>query len=453
MAYEVRAQAAWERVHGELTKLAKKRAGLDHDIGRWLIVAHRTAVHAHLGYASYQEYIERLFGWSHRLSNERLRVAQALDTLPKLGQALGQGQINWSVARELTRVATEDTEQQWLEAVTGRNVKQVHAMVAGLPPGARPGAEPCEDLRRHVIHSDVSALTLATFREAIAMVQRESAGGLSEDEAILTIARRSLQGPSDPGRSSYQVALTVCPECDRGHVHGRGELIELGPEVVEMARCDAQEFSLGAGVPATEDGASPTGRASQGIAPATRHEVMRRDGGCCVVSGCRNAIYVDVHHLRRLADGGDHAPNNLVVLCSSHHARVHAGQLFIEGSPGESLVFLHADGTSYGGSVSARTAAMGADVFLGLRTMGFSETEARRAVTAAGADGGANSAGDMLRQALRVLRPLSTSASVCEPRTPYRSSERISRRRDIATIMSGIRVPGFAAVVSGNTCS
>ncbi len=111
MAYETRAQTEWERVHGELTKLAKKRAGLDHDIGRWLIVAHRTAVHAHLGYASFQEYLERLFGWNHRLSNERLRVAQALDTLPKLDIALGQGQINGSVARELTRVATEDTSR------------------------------------------------------------------------------------------------------------------------------------------------------------------------------------------------------------------------------------------------------------------------------------------------------------------------------------------------------
>ncbi len=193
-----------------------------------------------------------------------------------------------------------------------------------------------------------------------------------------------------------------------------------------MARCDSQEFSLGSGVPATEDGASPTGRASQGIAPATRREVMRRDGGCCVVPGCRNAIYVDVHHLRRLADGGDHDSNNLVVMCSSHHARVHAGQLFIEGSPGEGLAFLHADGTSYGGSVSARTAAMGADVFLGLRTMGFSETEARRAVTSVGAGEVASSAGDMLREALRVLRPLSPASSVCEPRTPYGSSERLS---------------------------
>src|SRR5260221_13889945 len=129
----------WRQAHGELSRLAKTRAHLDWEEGTWLVRALRAGVHQHLGFGSFAAYIERLFGYGPRWVEERLRVAEAIEQLPEIEQALRDGAINWSTARELTRVATAQSERQWLEASMGRTARQVEEMVAGQQPGDQPG--------------------------------------------------------------------------------------------------------------------------------------------------------------------------------------------------------------------------------------------------------------------------------------------------------------------------
>ena len=54
------------------------RARLDVEEGQWLVRASGQETHVRLGYASFGEYIERLFGYSPRWTAEKLRVAEAL---------------------------------------------------------------------------------------------------------------------------------------------------------------------------------------------------------------------------------------------------------------------------------------------------------------------------------------------------------------------------------------
>jgi hypothetical protein len=82
------ANLTWQRAHEELVKIAQQRAGLDAEEGRWLLVAFRSEAHLRLGFASFPEYIERLFGYSPRFTLERLRVAEALEELPALRDEL-----------------------------------------------------------------------------------------------------------------------------------------------------------------------------------------------------------------------------------------------------------------------------------------------------------------------------------------------------------------------------
>src|SRR6478752_7295647 len=121
----------WQEAHAELTRLARTRAGLELEEGRWLRAALGARVHERLGYGSFVEYIDRLFGYSPRLVHEKLRVAEALERLPELSRALGDGALSWSSARELTRVATPETETPWLEAAQRRTVREVEKLVSG----------------------------------------------------------------------------------------------------------------------------------------------------------------------------------------------------------------------------------------------------------------------------------------------------------------------------------
>jgi hypothetical protein len=433
----------WALAHEALSKLRQKRGALDAEEGTWLLRAFRAATHAYFGYASFGEYIERLFGLSPRATEEKLRVAGALEALPELAEALRSAKLNWSAVRELSRVAVPATEHEWMLAACGKTARQVERMVSGLAPGDRPADRRRSELVRHILRLEVGAETLATFREAIKELRKRSDRRLDDEAALLSMAREVLGGPGDAGRASYQLVVTQCEDCGRGFQHANGELIELDPAIDEMCRCDAQNVPIApvhglttdapdgpitnagnlaqarAHVDNTDELAhAHTGvdelagahfacihagnagelahahahmgrdagvrgagmkrrRATQNMPPAIRREVFWRDRGRCVVPGCRNATFVDLHHLELRSEGGDNDPDNLVVLCGAHHGAVHRGRLRIDGKVSTGLRVCHADGTVYGLMPSPALADASARVFIGLRSLGFSEKTAR----------------------------------------------------------------------------
>lgn len=396
----------WKHVHQHLLGLARRRAAHELEEGHWLLAGLRAEVHKHLGMGSYAEYLHRLFGYEPRDVAERLRVARALEALPQLADALGSGALCYSAARELTRVATAQTESEWLRTSADKTVRQVEAMVGGRRPGDRPSDPPDESARRHVLRFEVSAETYAMWREAVATVRRDAGGGIDEDDALLMIARQILAGPKDEERASYQVALTVCERCRQGAQDGRGEAIAVDEVVVEMAECDGQHIGS---IDDTHVGqpAQPK-RASQAIPPATRRFVLRRDHGRCVVDGCRSSSFLDVHHLDPRAEGGSSDPSRLISACGAHHRAVHEGRLIIEGDAARGaagLRFFHADGSRYGSAgVAPADVDASAQAFAALRHLGFKETESRRAIAQAMTHVGAGAAvQELVRAALAVL--------------------------------------------------
>src|SRR5258705_4214976 len=141
----------WKRAHDELSRFAKARARLDWEEGCSLLRALRSCAHLHLGFGSFAEYVERLLGYKPRWTEERLRVAEALETLPELAQSLRDGLASWSATRELTRVATTDNEHAWLEVACGRTIRQIEDLVAGHRPGDAPEAPQDLSLRGHAL--------------------------------------------------------------------------------------------------------------------------------------------------------------------------------------------------------------------------------------------------------------------------------------------------------------
>ena len=444
----------WRRAHEELTHLAQSRARLDWEEGGALLRAIRAGAHRELGYATFTEYVERILGYSPRWTHERLRVAEALEQLPELGRALREGALSWSAVRELTRAAVPENELQWLRVAEGKTLRQIEELICGHEPGDAPGEPSGAAQRRHVLRFEVSAETYAAFREVMGKVYRDAGGPMEDDAALLLIARQVLGGPTDAGRAPYQLAITVCEDCRRAWQHGRGEAVRIGPEVVEMAQCDAQHIgrvhpgepasvpagdavSLQPGEPASvqagdaaslhpdEPASVPAGvstscignidretsahvgraRARQDIPPAVRREVMHRDGGRCVVVGCQNAVWVDVHHIAPRSEGGQHAPQNLVVLCAAHHRAIHRGQLIIAGHAPTNLDFRHADGRRYGSAVDPIAAETHTLAFRALRGLGYREKEARSALDCVRAQAhvGSRSMPELLRAALSVL--------------------------------------------------
>ena len=408
-------ECEWVQAHRALSRLARQRARADAEEGRWLLKARRSAAHAHMGFGSFAEYVERCFGYCGRSTHEKLRVAEALEHLPVLAQALESGTLCWSALRELTRVATPETEAIWLEVARGKLSRELEPLVAGARPGDLPNATRSPEARRHVLRFEVTAETYATFRESTIQLRRASDASLDDDAVLLAMARAVLGGPRDDGRASYQVSLCVCSECGRGTQAAGGAIVPVGPTIVAMAACDAQQIGYVAPAadesPASDandraraadaapderadvDGAAPGPvdpapssvprrahagtRTTQTIPPALRRRVLHRDHHRCRVPGCHNAAYLDVHHLRPRAEGGPNTAANLIPLCGAHHRAVHTGALVIEGHSSERLRFYHADGTPYGQAADPHALDVQAKVFSGLRNLCFRESDAR----------------------------------------------------------------------------
>lgn len=319
----------WKTAHEALSRLARERAAADAEEGRWLLRAQRAATHLHMGFGSFVSYAEQLFGYKPRSILEKLRVAEALEQLPQSRAALEQGQLSWSALRELTRVAVRETEGDWLELARGKSIRQLEELVAGKRQGDLPTAAPDFRAVRHVLRFEVTAEAFALFREALAELRRRSDASIDDDAALMEMARSVLGGPRDEGRSSYQIALSVCPECGSGRQPANGQVIAVAPEIVEMAQCDAQRVPPIETV--SEEHAHVGTRAKQDIPPALRRAVLRRDERRCRVPGCRNATFLDLHHIQHRSDGGRHVPENLVTVCSAHHRALHRGELRSEG--------------------------------------------------------------------------------------------------------------------------
>ena len=342
----------WRQLDRQLRGIARRRAALDAEEARWLVAAQRIALHRRFGYATLAEYLERTLGYGPRAARERLRVATALQTLPKIADALARGAHSYSAVRELTRVCRQDTERAWLDAVAGKTVHEIEAMVAGRRPGDLPGAEVDPTAARRSLSLEIGPETLALWRDARLALELERGGAVSDDELLATLCREMLGGgrvgaPDDDagaarpaGRAAYQIALTVCPACDRTTQDGGGRAIEVPPAVGARARCDAMVLGR------VDD--DVVGRASQTVPPRIRRAVIARDHGRCRVPGCRSWRFVEVHHVQPRAQGGRHTMDNLISLCGGHHDAVHAGRLKITRSASGQVVFVHADGRRYG---------------------------------------------------------------------------------------------------------
>jgi hypothetical protein len=68
-----------------------------------------------------------------------------------------------------------------------------------------------------------------------------------------------------------------------------------------------------------------------------------RDQGCRF-PGCCNARYIDMHHIKHWASGGETKPSNLVSLCRFHHRAVHEGGFDVVILDDGGLRFVSPDG-------------------------------------------------------------------------------------------------------------
>src|SRR5213083_781579 len=100
------------------------------------------------GFSSCAAWLSWRVGLDLGAARERVRVARALSTLPRLAQALARGELSYAKVRALTRVATPETEERLLAVGQAGTAAHVERIVRGWRRVDRL-AEARETARRH----------------------------------------------------------------------------------------------------------------------------------------------------------------------------------------------------------------------------------------------------------------------------------------------------------------
>ncbi|MGI9206030.1 MAG: DUF222 domain-containing protein [Woeseiaceae bacterium] len=179
-------------------------------------------------------------------------------------------------------------------------------------------------------------------------------------DALARITESYLETGDQPSSSAdrYQVmvhvsAETLAPDVSANTSQNESCRIEAGPhvsaETAQRLRCDTS-ISL---LVENQDGAPLTiGRKSRVIPPPMRRALRARDEGCRF-PGCTHTCFIDGHHIRHWANGGETSVDNLVLLCRHHHRLVHEGGFDCEREPGGDVVFRNLLGKRIGNSTYA----------------------------------------------------------------------------------------------------
>src|SRR5688500_1935756 len=129
------ANAAAMRIDAELRAIAMQRQQLHAREAVLLVRAEELELWRRFGCATLLEYLERFCDLHPRTAREYMRVARALTELPAMRAQLDAQRIPYSTARELTRIATPETEAEWLAHVAGMTPREIEQEVAGHEKG------------------------------------------------------------------------------------------------------------------------------------------------------------------------------------------------------------------------------------------------------------------------------------------------------------------------------
>ena len=332
------------------------------------------------GFRSCAHWLSWRVGLDIGAARERVRVARALGTLPRLAECLARGELSYAKVRALTRVATPETEERLLKVGRGETAAHVEQIVRAWRKVDRK-AEARESARQHAsrglyVHHDedgtvvlrgrlapeVGALLLRALdaaRETLYQRARETAPtacpadpveepttpAQQRADALALLAETALHHELDPGAPGerYQVVVHVdaaaLAEPDQPGQSVLEQGVHVPAETSRRLACDASRVVMRH----DRDGhVVEVGARTRTIPPALRRALHRRDRSCRF-PGC-GLPFGQGHHLRHWAQGGPTTLSNLALLCRRHHRAVHEEGFQVDRQPDGSLRFWRPSG-------------------------------------------------------------------------------------------------------------
>ena len=315
-------QAARE-LDARLRDLATRARQAEAELAYALLDMREKGLYRLLGFSRLGDYAEARLDMPAGKARELAELARRLGSLPAVERAFRQGELSWTKARQVARVATAENEASWIDRAKAMTSRELEAEVARAK-----GDTPTVRLVLTLTEEEA-----ANLEDAIGHLREEMGESVGAGAAIAMLVRRATAPPVD--RPGYQVVIHECSTCERASRDVAAGTIPVAAETLAEAKEDAEVLDLRAG---------DTGRRSTEIPPSVRRAVIARDHGRCVICGARRWLHI--HHLvPRSAGGASHDPSALCLLCSVCHKGLTHGRFVRLVGRGGALEVELRDGT------------------------------------------------------------------------------------------------------------
>jgi hypothetical protein len=157
----------------------------------------------------------------------------------------------------------------------------------------------------------------------------------------------------------------VIVHVDESALKNEGGESDLPIESVRRLICDGSVVAV-----IQDESGEPldAGRKHRTVHPSLKRSLLARDKHCRF-PGCTHDRWIDAHHVKHWAEGGETNPANLILLCSAHHRMVHEEGFSIEKDFQGEWIFQRpngraiAHGPDYSENISGETLLRAAPTF------------------------------------------------------------------------------------------
>lgn len=317
-------------------------------------------------------------------ARERVRVAHAIEDLPRTRDMFREGRISYSKVRALTRAATAKNEETLLNIALNGTAGHLELAVRQYRRVKRHEALKQEN-ERHALRElnwffdgDGSLVLKGRFTPEQAAIVRQALESVLEEQyaeqknvsaetsntedaftpprpppiasrradALVRLAENWLAGAKSDAGSADRFLVHVHTDFETLKEDGTGSAAEIegaqdvSAETTRRLACDAAIVHW---LENSDGEPLSLGRKTRSVPPAIRRALQRRDRGCRF-PGCTATRFVDAHHIHHWADGGATQIDNLVLLCHHHHRLVHEGGYGLERTIDGAFRFARPDG-------------------------------------------------------------------------------------------------------------
>ncbi len=180
------------------------------------------------GFRGTAEWLSWRTGISPGAARERVRVARALEKLPRISAAMERGELSYSKARALTRVADPESERRLLEVALHATAAQVERLVggwAGLDRVARRHALQAQAVQAQAVQTQ-AVQTQAVRIHAEQTEAEQTEAGSNEAGHGAEARHEATSHGAELLRTPCRLRLTPDPRTGSWRIRG-----ELEPEV------------------------------------------------------------------------------------------------------------------------------------------------------------------------------------------------------------------------------